>query len=524
MKTIKKISLLVLVCSLFAMMILSNSNIQQLGYSNVIKSINYNEGNNSSNITFEEKQVFEGIETTFNSTSIQGSTSVNSSAAPFVYTNLDLFSGKTLTKIGVPVKTVKVLDENQTFTLYVVDKTNVSSGKATTANKTYTLKLPLDQLGSSTTVNNWVYVDLSSYDITVGENETLAFSSSSDTVKWGYKTGGTEEYRFWKTVFTSASLLSSYNIYFDVYYREEKEIELPPAPPETPTQPEESDGLKNKKISILGDSISTYKGWSNNSTDTNSTIGNNSIYYGGSNIIKDVNDTWWMKTINDTGLKLLVNNSYSGDTVAKAKSSRALQLHDDTGDNSGTNPDIIAVYLGINDIKNGGTLDNFTVNYNTMIENIRNKYTDADIFVFTHVPYYYSSNVPTLEDAELEKFNKVIRDVASETENCYVVDLFADSGINSENFKTYMGDAGLHPNVDGMNLISKTFVKKLEDVYLEKDNNNNNENENENENQEEIENPFTSTSLIKIISLILIVGSIILLISTFKNTKINRYE
>ena len=329
MKTIKKISLLVLVCSLFVMMILSNSNIQQLGYSNVIKSINYNEGNNSSNITFEEKQVFEGIETTFNSTSIQGSTSVNSSAAPFVYTNLDLFSGKTLTKIGIPVKTVKVLDENQTFTLYVVDKTNVSSGKATTANKTYTLKLPLDQLGSSTTVNNWVYVDLSSYDITVGENETLAFSSSSDTVKWGYKTGGTEEYRFWKTVFTSASLLSSYNIYFDVYY--------------------------------------------------------------------------------------------------------------------------------------------------------------------------------------------------SETENCYVVDLFADSGINSENFKTYMGDAGLHPNVDGMNLISKTFVKKLEDVYLEKDNNNN-ENENENENQEEIENPFTSTSLIKIISLILIVGSIIVLINTFKNTKINKYE
>ena len=37
-------------------------------------------------------------------------------------------------------------------------------------------------------------------------------------------------------------------------------------------------------------------------------------------------------------------------------------------------------------------------------------------------------------------------------------------------------------------------------------------------------NPNTETSLIKIISLILIVGSIILLISTFKNTKINRYE
>lgn len=40
----------------------------------------------------------------------------------------------------------------------------------------------------------------------------------------------------------------------------------------------------------------------------------------------------------------------------------------------------------------------------------------------------------------------------------------------------------------------------------------------------EVENPYTSTSLIKIISLILIVGSIIVLINTYKNTKINKYE
>lgn len=109
--------------------------------------------------------------------------------------------------------------------------------------------------------------------------------------------------------------------------------------------------LKGKKLSILGDSISTYIGYSNDSINTNNTIGNNKLYYKGTNYITDVNDTWWMRTSNETGLEILVNNSWSGDKVIQRGQKRCLELHDNTGDNAGTNPDIIAVYLGINDFR-----------------------------------------------------------------------------------------------------------------------------------------------------------------------------
>ena len=528
MKTTKKISILLLVCSLFAMMILSNTNTQQLVNSNVIKSINYNEGNEQNVLNYyTEEQYFANISTeTFANSAIATSTSAKPAYAPFTYNNFDYFSGETLTKIGIPVKTVAAVDENQTFTIYVVNKTDLVNNQKATINSTHVIKLPKDQLGNSTTVNKWVYVDLSSYNITLTENETLAFSSSTDTVVWGYLTNSTAEGYDFKTkvtLTTPTNAGAKDRIFFDVYVKEEKELVI---------DSDLENKVKDLNISVLGDSISTYTGYSNNATDTNSTIGSNSVFYKGSNGITSVNDTWWMQAVNHTGMKLLVNNSYSGDTVANSHSTRALQLHDDTGSNDGTNPDVIAVYFGINDIKNGTTVSTFKSNYTTMINNIRNKYKDAKIFVFTHVPYKYTSaSVPNPSTEVLEEFNDVIRDIADATEECYLVDLYKNSGITRDNFKYYMYDVGLHPNARGMDMITKTFIETLDTVEFEKDTELDNtiqdENKNEesnNENQEEVENPFTSTSLIKIISLILIVGSIIVLINTFKNTKINKYE
>ena len=527
MKKTKKIGLLVLVCSLFAMMILSNSNIQ-LANSNVIKSINYNEGNEQNVLNYyTEKQYFANINTTtFDNSAIAAGTVVNSAYAPFTYSNFDYFSGETLTRIGIPVKSVAAVDENQTFTLYVVNKTDLQNNQKAAITATHVIKLPKDQLGNSTTVNKWVYVDLSSYNITLSENETLAFSSSTDTVVWGYsRASNVEGFQFKTkvTLTTPTNPGSTDRIFFDIYVKEEKKLEI---------NKDLKNKLKDINFSILGDSISTYTGYSNNSTDTNSTIGSNSVFYKGTNGITSVNDTWWMQTINHTGMKLLVNNSYSGDTIAKSHSTRALQLHDDTGSNAGTNPDVIAVYFGINDIKNGATVATFKTNYTTMINNIRNKYQDAKIFVFTHVPYKYTNASVTNPSAEvLEEFNDVIRDIADATEECYLVDLYANSGITHNNYNYYMYDVGLHPNAYGMDMITKTFIEVLDTVEFENetelDNTIQDENKNEDtneENIEEVENPFTSTSLIKIISLVLIVGSIIVLISTFKNTKINKYE
>ena len=225
--------------------------------------------------------------------------------------------------------------------------------------------------------------------------------------------------------------------------------------------------LSGKNFSVLGDSISTFAGYSNNAATTNSTIGSNAVYYNGNNIITNVNDTWWMQAVNETGMNLLVNNAWSGDTIASRGKTRAMQLHDDTGSNAGTTPDIIAVYIGINDMKNGSTVSAFETNYQTMISNMRTTYPNADIFVLTHVPYYFSSaTVQSMTNDQLEQFNNVIRNIANQTTNCFVVDYFADSGITQDNFRTYMGDAGLHPNALGMDKITETLINAFEERYL----------------------------------------------------------
>ena len=72
-----------------------------------------------------------------------------------------------------------------------------------------------------------------------------------------------------------------------------------------------SEILEGKYISILGDSISTYIGYSNNESD-NETLKDNKVYYKGDNILTSVEETWWKLIEKETNLKVLVNNSYSG--------------------------------------------------------------------------------------------------------------------------------------------------------------------------------------------------------------------
>ena len=79
----------------------------------------------------------------------------------------------------------------------------------------------------------------------------------------------------------------------------------------------ESTVLSGKKISILGDSISTYEGVSNNAS-FNKTIGLNNRYYetGASKALPTQNLTYWGQLIEKYGMELCVNNSTGGGKVA----------------------------------------------------------------------------------------------------------------------------------------------------------------------------------------------------------------
>ena len=123
------------------------------------------------------------------------------------------------------------------------------------------------------------------------------------------------------------------------------------------------------KMSVIGDSISTYYGITNSSTynplylsTSEATFG---TYYGNTShgdyaefsSVKWT-DTWWKQTVDTLGMDLLVNNAWSGSFTlvdtgqsntteypAAGYKNRAVNLHKGT-----TKPDIICVYLGTNDI------------------------------------------------------------------------------------------------------------------------------------------------------------------------------
>ena len=109
-----------------------------------------------------------------------------------------------------------------------------------------------------------------------------------------------------------------------------------------------------KYVSVLGDSISTFDGISNNKS-YNETIGNNAVYnFRGTeaalnnNGLYDQKDAYWHRLLTDLCMELCVNNSWSGSTVIDSAPNRALQLHNTKSEE----PDVILFYMGINDLHN----------------------------------------------------------------------------------------------------------------------------------------------------------------------------
>ncbi len=170
-------------------------------------------------------------------------------------------------------------------------------------------------------------------------------------------------------------------------------------------------------------------------------------------------------------MNVLVNNSYSGDKVTGGGQTRCEELHDNTGDNAGTNPDVIAVYLGINDFDGGVSSETFKSSYDTMISKIVAKYnnadnsTSADIYLFTLLP----NNVKR-DDTTLLAYNTAIREIA-EKYGCTVVDLYENSGITVSNMSQYTNASDcLHPNMAGMDKMTECFWNTLYSKYVGNEN------------------------------------------------------
>jgi len=224
--------------------------------------------------------------------------------------------------------------------------------------------------------------------------------------------------------------------------------------------------LAGKKLTICGDSISTYEGYI--------PAAYNDFYPAGTDI-DDVSKTWWMQVIQKTGMTLCSNASSSGSTVSGDLNDpvgfcygSSVRLNDLQG-SDGSSPDIILVLGGANDAINGVSLDTFTSAYQTMLDRMQSQYPNAQIICMTCLPItmwddgnemHYRPYVNPL-GMTIEFYNYEIRTICKTRDPSVP---FIDSylcGIPPDNALQNSAD-GTHPNAAGATLLADYVVQQLE--------------------------------------------------------------
>ena len=195
--------------------------------------------------------------------------------------------------------------------------------------------------------------------------------------------------------------------------------------------------------------------------------------------LSSVDETYWMQVAKRNEMNVLVNNSWPGslirgDSGSAGAGSRAVNLHANTGALAGTTPDVIAVFMGTNDLfwSECGTYSedlyarlitqnadgsytyeypvNFVESYIIAMHKIATNYPNAKVFCFTLHPNKGCSN------EVVQQFNAVIKAVAAHYD-APVVDLY-NSELTATD--TYLADS-LHFNATGMAVVADLFEAAL---------------------------------------------------------------
>lgn len=117
-------------------------------------------------------------------------------------------------------------------------------------------------------------------------------------------------------------------------------------------------------------------------------------------------------------------------------------------------PDIIVIYMGINDCYNGSTKVQIKDAYQKMINSIYSLYPNVDIFLCNYGYEEITSAHPGLRD----EYNEMISEISAENNLPY-----ADLSVVITN-SSYLVDRA-HPNKAGMKLIADAVTKVIVDYY-----------------------------------------------------------
>jgi lysophospholipase L1-like esterase len=223
------------------------------------------------------------------------------------------------------------------------------------------------------------------------------------------------------------------------------------------------------KISILGDSVSTYTGY--NPEDY-------AVYYQEpmlwKNGMESVNDTWWMQVITALGGELCMNDSYSGSRVAGKRfpaacsDERIRMLR-----NENASPDLILVYIGYNDWGYGVIPQRtglpflfrhdpevFDDAYELMLTKLKASYPGADIVCGTLIKTCLEGDeewkFPSrFGGFEFDEYNRLIR-ACCRKKGCRLAEL-------REQDIRYETHDGSHPTKKGHRQIAELWLNVLSD-------------------------------------------------------------
>ena len=221
------------------------------------------------------------------------------------------------------------------------------------------------------------------------------------------------------------------------------------------------DTLHSLTFSILGNSISTYKGY----------IPNGYKVYYNENKLK-LSETWWMIYAEATGYKLNRNASWSGSTVTNNSSindsyfTSERRLSDLAGE---TVPDMIFVLGGTNDwhtakcplglYPSDDLFDKSTFRgaYAYLVYQLHKRYPNTIVFCCSILPRKEGMNVVSSNnDWTITEGNESIKNLA-EYYGAYYVDL-SGCGLDAD-FTTNTLD-GLHPTAKGMRIVANELYKQ----------------------------------------------------------------
>ena len=273
----------------------------------------------------------------------------------------------------------------------------------------------------------------------------------------------------------------------------------------------EATDRSGKKVSIIGDGISTLEGYN---------YPGNSIYYTASKMSEKnitVHTNWWGRLIDSWGAELLVNESYYKAECASGAAARANQAVVDHLSDGTDDPDIVLVFVGSNDYLNctgayvsiGSVTDssiegyiasdapgktayeNLACAYSLMLKRIIDAYQTADreLEVICLLPYVDSSAINTITAIQFfqrDTLNSQISTVCDyfrttygggndvkciDLSKCGMPERFTkeSTGYYEEGGSYSSYTAAQHPNNAGFQLISDYIMEELSGIIVHRD-------------------------------------------------------